>query len=207
MTFLRKVIAMSCSLALCLTMAACASKKGERLPAPSQGGKPILPGTTQTDPSPNDYTAVYVTVFEDLAIIASYPVLQNPNPDADPEKLEPECDPRELSDGGNILCGGAHEQQRPITRVLIADQVVPKSMAGWFRDMVHLQQIDGLEKIRTHHVTDMNHLFAGCGKLAEVNIEAWDVSDVADMTGMFEDCSALFNLPTWYHQGDNDSLG
>ena len=207
MTVLKKMTALAVSLALCLTVTACASEKGERIPAPSQGGKPILPGVTQTDPSPNDYTAVYVTVFEDLAIIASYPVLTNPDPNADQEHLEPECDPRELSDGGGILCGGTHEQQRPITRVLIADQIVPKSMASWFRDMIHLQQIDGLEKIRTHHVTDMNHLFAGCGRLAELNVDAWDVSNVEDMTGIFEGCAALASLPSWYEQGNDDSLG
>ena len=206
MTIRKRMIALVGSIALCLTLAACTPQKGERIPAPSQGGKPILPGVTQTDPSPNDYTAVYVTVFGDLAIIATYPVLKNPDPDVEPEKAEPECAPRELSDGGSILCGGDHEEQRPITRVLIADQIVPKSMAGWFRDMVHLQQIDGLEKVRTHHVTDMNHLFAGCGRLAEVPIDAWDVSNVADMTGIFEGCSALVNLPSWYEQGNDDNF-
>lgn len=207
MAFLRKFVALSVAAIMCLTMASCASKKTESIPVPSQGGKPILPGAEQTDPSPNDYTAVYVTVFQDLAIIATYPVLENPDPNADPEKLEPECDPRELSDGGSILCGGDHEEKRPITRVLIADQVVPKSMAGWFRGMVHLQQIDGLEKIQTHHVTDMNHLFADCGRLAEVNIDSWDVSNVEDMTGIFQGCTALSELPDWYQQTEVDNLG
>ena len=96
---------------------------------------------------------------------------------------------------------------RPITKVLIADQLVPRSMAGWFRDMVHLQEIVGLEKILTHHVTDMNHLFAGCGRLAEVNVEAWNVSAVTDFTGIFEGCSALSVLPSWYKLENNESFG
>lgn len=207
MTFLRRVAAMAAALVLCLTAVACSEQKSPRGTAPTRENKPILPGFSETDPSPNDYTAVYVTVFEDLAILATYPVLVNPNPDADPEKTEPECDPRELSDGGSILCGGNHETDRPITRVVIADQLVPKSMNGWFRDMVHLQQIDGLEKVLTHHVTDMNHLFAGCGRLTEVNIDAWDVSGVNDFTGIFEGCAALSQLPSWYEQGSYDDFG
>lgn len=207
MTIIKRFIALAGSIALCLAMVACDQEKGERVPAETQGGKPILPGYSQTDPSPNDYTAVYVTVFEDLAIIATYPILKNPNPDVPLEKVDPACAPRELSDGGSILCGGDHEEDRPITRVLIADQIVPKSMAGWFRDMVHLQQIDGLEKIQTHHVTDMNHLFAGCVRLKELNIDGWDVSSVTDFTGIFEGCTALSPLPSWYKMENSESFG
>lgn len=191
MLFLKKIVALTAALALCLVVTACAQEKSPKPSAPTRGNKPIMPGFSETDPSPNDYTAVYVTVFEDLAIIATYPVLEW-------GELEMECDPRELSDGGNILCGGDHEDEHPITRVLICDQLVPKSMAGWFRDMIHLQEIDGLEKIKTHHVTDMNHLFAGCGRLAEINIDAWDVSGVQDFTGIFEGCIALNTYPSWY---------
>lgn len=199
MTLFKKTVALTVALVLCLGLSACAQKKTERSPAPTQGGKPILPTAAQTEPSSNDYTAAYVTVFADLAIIAAYPVLKY-------GEMEPECDPRELSDGGSILCGGSHEDEHPITRVLITDTIVPKSMSGWFRDMVHLQQIDGLEKVLTHHVTDMNHLFAGCQRLAEVKIDGWDVSNVTDMTGIFEDCTALSQLPSWYTQGSGDDL-
>ena len=158
---------------------------------PSQTGKPILPGYTEYQPSANDYTAVYVTVFEDLAIIASYPVLEY-------QGEEPECPPRELTDGCGILCGGDHEDETPITRVLITGELVPRAMNGWFRDMVHLVQIDGLEKVRTHHVTDMSGLFSGCECLAQIDANGWDVSNVTDMTGMFDGCIALAELPAWY---------
>lgn len=194
----KRVLGAVLAMAVCLSLCACAKETSPKATAPTAGGKPILPGYTPTQPSANDYTAVYVTVFDHLAIIASYPVLENPDPNADPENLDPECDPRELSDGGSILCGGDHEDECPITRVLIADQLVPKSMNGWFRDMALLQQIDGLEKIQTHHVKDMNHLFAGCGRLTQLNIGNWNVSNVEDMTGIFDGCTALADLPAWY---------
>lgn len=195
----KRIFALSLAMLLCLSLGACDGEEQEHVTAPTRGSKPILPGFTETEPSPNDYTAVYVTVFEDLAIIAVYPVLEY-------QGEEPECDSRELSDGGSILCGGDHEDEHPITRVLIADQLVPKSMSGWFRDMVHLQQIDGLEKILTHHVTDMNHLFAGCQRLSELNVDSWDVENVTDMTGIFEDCRALVRLPEWYSANNEKTL-
>lgn len=177
---------------LCLNLAACAEKEQEPSATnPTRTGKPILPGYTEQDPSANDYTAVYVTVFEDLAIIATYPVLEY-------QGEEPECSPRELTDGIGILCGGDHEDETPITRVLITGELVPRSMSGWFRDMVHLAQIDGLQKIRTHCVTDMSCLFAGCERLSELDADDWDVSNVTDMTGIFDGCAALAELPRWY---------
>ncbi|MBQ7415666.1 MAG: BspA family leucine-rich repeat surface protein [Oscillospiraceae bacterium] len=198
---MKRILALLLAMLLCLSISGC-GREGENTPptAPTRENKPILPGFGDTQPSPNDYTAVYVTVFEDLAIIAAYPILEY-------EEMEPDCGPRELSDGGSILCGGDHEDEYPITHVIITGQLVPKSMAGWFRDMVHLEQIEGLEKLRTHHVTDMNHLFAGCEQLTEVDIDAWDVSNVADMTGIFDGCTALSQLPDWYVEDANENLG
>lgn len=199
MLFLRKCVAFSMVIALCLCLGACA-KEPERVPAPSQGGSPILPGAAQTPTTPNDFTTAYVTVFEDTAIIAAYPVESWNN-------QQPECYPRELSFGGSILCGCEHEKEYPITRVLIMDRVVPRSMAGWFRNMVHLKEIKGVEKIQTYSVTDMSYLFAGCERLTEVYIDDWDVSSVTDMTGIFEGCRALTVLPSWYQEENDNALG
>ena len=194
MTILRRFAAAVMTLALCLTVAACTQENSPgKTTAPTRPNKPILPGYSDNTPSVNDYTA-------------GYPVLKNPNPNADPEKLDPLCPPRELSDGGSILCGDPHEDEFPITRVLITGDLVPKSMAGWFRDMVHLRQIDGLEKIRTHHVTDMNHLFAGCQNLSEIRADGWDVSNVQDMTAIFEGCEALAEKPEWYEPEEENPL-
>lgn len=198
--FVKRVCALLLAM-LCLSLGAC-TQKAPQQPAvtePTKGGNPILPGFTEQTPSPNDYTAVYVTVFEDLAIIASYPVLEY-------QGKEPECSPRELSTGCGILCGGEHENEIPISHVMITGQLVPKSMNGWFRDMVHLTQIDGLELIRTHNVKDMSYLFAGCEKISELEIDGWDVSNVTDMTGIFEGCSAMVRLPEWYALEDTGSF-
>ena len=41
-------------------------------------------------------------------------------------------------------------------------------------------------------------MFAGCQNLSQLDMSTWDVSAVEDMTGMFNDCVALSELPEWY---------
>lgn len=188
----RKLTALLLATVLCLPLAGCGKKQPDEPPITvTQSNKPLLPGATGQGQNVVELTAVYVSVYENLAILSSYPVLER-------EGEEPECTPREISKGGTIRCGGAHEKEMPITHVLIADPLVPQAMNDWFRNMVHLESIEGLEKIRTDHVTTMSHLFAGCERLSEVNIDGWNVSGVTDFTGIFDGCAALTDLPAWY---------
>lgn len=195
----RKILALVLAVILCVAVAGCTTTSKPSVSIPPNT-KPIIPGFSGSQQAATDFTAVYVSVFEDLAILSSYPVLEL-------EGEEPECTPREISKGGSILCGGEHEREEPIRKVLITADLVPQAMNGWFCNMVHLEQIQGLEKIRTHHVTDMSHLFAGCERLAEVNVDGWNVSKVEDMTGVFEGCAALRKYPVWYDAASNEELG
>jgi surface protein len=111
---------------------------------------------------------------------------------------ESDCPPREISNGGRVKCNGEHEQEVPITKVLILEDLIPRVCGGWFRDMVQLEKIDGLEKLHTHQVSDMSFMFAGCEELSNLDIDDWDVSNVKDMTDMFKDCRSLTKLPKWY---------
>ena len=200
MRYIKKVLAALFALLILLCLSACAAEQPEQTTAPTRGNRPILPGFSDTQPSSNDFTAVYVSVYEDTAIIAAYPILEYMGE-------EPECPPRDLSDGNGILCGCDHEKEHPITRVLITGKLVPRTMVGWFRNMVHLETIEGINNLNTQHVTDMNHLFAGCEKLEELKIDHWDVSNVKDMTGIFDGCSAITELPSWYPLEDRGNLG
>lgn len=188
----RKMMALLLAAVLCLPLAGCVKGQPDQPPiSVPQSNKPILPGVTGQGQNAVELTAVYVSVFENLAILSAYPVLEQ-------EGKEPECAPRDISAGGSILCGCAHERENPITRILITGPLVPRAMNDWFRNMVHLESIEGLEKIRTDHVTNMSHLFTGCERLNEANLESWNVSGVTDFTGIFDGCTALADLPTWY---------
>lgn len=151
----------------------------------------VLPGFNNPTPKPVTYTPVYATAFGDTIILATVPVEEWHSEESD-------CLPREISNGGRVKCGGEHEQEVPITKVLILDDLIPRVCSGWFRDMIHLEQIEGLEKLHTHEVTDMSYMFAGCEKLSTLKLDDWDVSKVTDMTAMFESCYSMETLPAWY---------
>ena len=186
-------------IALCLTAAVlCVSAFGCGKDEHPQGDPPadqtdhaILPGFTNPAPKPVTYTPVYASAFGDTIILATVPVEEWHSQESD-------CPPREISNGGRVKCNGEHESEVPITKVLILEDLIPRVCSGWFRDMVHLEKIDGLDKLHTHQVTDMSYMFAGCEELKTLDIDNWDVSKVTDMTDMFKDCHALEKLPEWY---------
>lgn len=151
----------------------------------------ILPGFQNPAPKPVTHTPVYATAFGDTIILATVPVEEWHSEESD-------CPPREISNGGRVKCNGEHEREVPITKVIILEDLIPRSCSGWFRDMIDLEKIDGLEKLHTHQVTDMSYMFAGCEKLAKLDVSTWDVSKVTDMTEMFKDCYCLTELPEWY---------
>lgn len=198
----KKVFAGLMAAVLCLSLCACGQEKPKQTDptfAPTWDDDPILPGVTATQPSTVEYTPVYVTCFEGTAVLARMPV------ETWEDFEEPDCPAREISMGGRISCNGEHEREFPITRVIILESVVPRSTSGWFWNLIKLESIEGIEKLDVRNVTDMNHMFAGCEKLAKLEIDHWDVSKVTDMTAMFDDCVELEELPAWYRTETEES--
>ena len=177
---------------LCITAFGCGkNKKPQSDPPVERPDHAIMPGFENPDPKPVTYTPVYASAFGDTIILATVPVEEWHSQESD-------CPPREISNGGRVKCNGEHEQEVPITKVLILEDLIPRVCSGWFRDMVQLKKIDGLEKLHTHQVSDMSFMFAGCEELSNLDIDDWDVSNVKDMTDMFKDCRSLTKLPKWY---------
>ena len=175
--------------ALCISGIGCA-KRSRPLPLTATQDQVIIPHTT-LEKAPITYTPVYATSFGDTVILATVPVDEW-------NSLEPDCEPREISNGGRIKCNGEHESKVPITKVLVLEDLIPRVCSGWFRDMIYLESIEGANKILTHEVSDMSYMFAGCEKLEDLDLSSWDVSKVQDMTNMFMDCASLDDLPDWY---------
>lgn len=188
-----RITAVILCLILCVTLCACQQEKPPVQTDPietTKGGNSILVTKAPTNGAV-DLTPVYVSAFGDTLILATVPLDEWNGEEA-------ECDPREISRGGSVACRGDHEKETPITKVIILENIVPRSTAGWFRNLVHLESIDGLKKLHMEYVTDMNHMFYGCEKLTELDVDFWDVSAVRDMTGLFDGCVALTELPDWY---------
>lgn len=121
--------------------------------------KPILPTSVQTEGVP--HTPVYATVFGDTVLLATYPVLEWEDFE------EPDCPVREISKGGRIACGGEHEKEVPIVKVMVLEPLAPDAMTGWFSGMTSLSLIQGIELLDTRYVTDMTDMFQECNSLRE----------------------------------------
>ncbi len=186
---LLKTVAVTTAALLCLSFGGCAKEQKEPY-VPTRSDAPLV--TLATSPvSGQTYSPVYASAFENTIFLATYPVEEW-------EGEEPECPPRQVSTGGRICCGGEHEGEKPITRVVILDTLVPQSTRDWFRGMATLGVIEGLEKIQTDKVTDMSHMFSGCVLLSSLDAEGWQIPAEVDMTGIFSGCDALSAKPGWY---------
>lgn len=68
------------------------------------------------------------------------------------------------------------------------------STAYWFWDCKKLEQIDGLEYLKTDNVTNMAYMFSGCSGLKNVDLRNFNTNNVTDMAQMFYSCSSLTEL-------------
>lgn len=85
---------------------------------------------------------------------------------------------------------GANVDDDPSLRMPVA----PTSIAGWFEGLSSCDRMD-LTYLDTSKVTDLSHAFAGCESLVEFEgAYKLDFSNVANMSCMFEGCSALDGL-------------
>ena len=71
----------------------------------------------------------------------------------------------------------------------------PTSCSSWFYNFQALEKIEGLEYLETSKVKSMYCMFQNCSKLATVNVDAFEVSNMTIANMMFMDCK---NLTTIY---------
>lgn len=193
MKLLKRTALCLLSAVLCISALGCNKRNPMPDPPVQDLDQSVLPGfdATEEPTRPITHTPVYASSFGDTVILATVPVEEWHSQSSD-------CPPREISSGGRVKCNGAHEAEVPTTKVIVLEDIIPRVCSGWFRDMIHLETIEGLEKIHTERVSDMSYMFAGCEKLTELDLSSWDVSKVIDMTEMFKDCYTLETLPEWY---------
>ena len=68
----------------------------------------------------------------------------------------------------------------------------PTATDGWFASMGSLTAIEGMsDNLNTSEVTDMTGMFAGCEKLASIDVLSFNTSKVTSMAAMFDRCSSL----------------
>lgn len=163
----RRIVAVLICLAVSGWVLGCKAEKKSPLTEPSRNQGPILSIPTESKPVEDAPTPVYATVFGDTVILATYPV-ETWGEDQNGQPAEPECSARSVSGGGRIACGGEHESETPIVKVIILERIAPESTREWFKGMSSLSVIQGIEKLDVQFVEDMAEMFAGCEALREL---------------------------------------
>lgn len=67
-----------------------------------------------------------------------------------------------------------------------------ENMESLFRDSAF--ETINLSGLKTHKVTDMRYMFAGLGKIQELDLSSFDMSSVAQANSMFAGCISLTSL-------------
>ena len=101
-------------------------------------------------------------------------------------------------DSGNwVLPWSSYLGEYGLGKVVIEDTITFEnnaSLAHLFDGWQILQEIDGLDKFDTSNVTDMSGMFDGCSALITIDVSNFDTSKVIHMGGMFYGCSALTTI-------------
>lgn len=70
--------------------------------------------------------------------------------------------------------------------------VSPAKSAAWlFEDFVNVTRIDFADAFDTSNVTDMSGMFSACSDLTSIDLSSFDTSNVTDMSFMFDCCYSL----------------
>lgn len=87
-----------------------------------------------------------------------------------------------------------YDKSTRIEIVKIRSEIAPISTSNYFCGCEALTQIEGLEKLNTSNVVDMNNMFGQCNNLTSINLSNFNTSKVANMSNMFRECYDLESL-------------
>ncbi len=75
-----------------------------------------------------------------------------------------------------------------------ADPVMNSNCGRWFRELVNLESISGLQYLNTSKVADMSYMFYNCKNLTNMDVSKLNTSNVKSMHSMFYDCKSLTSI-------------
>ena len=87
-----------------------------------------------------------------------------------------------------------YNDRTTIEKVVIVDEIIPKSTVNYFRDLVSLKHIENLENLNTSKVTNMTSMFHNCNNLLSLNLSSLYTNNVTSMSNMFSNCTSLSDL-------------
>ncbi len=78
-----------------------------------------------------------------------------------------------------------------IKRVIIEEEISPKSTELYFQGLSSINTIENLENLKTDNVTSMYRMFYECSSLTSLDLQHFNTSNVENMHGMFSCCEKL----------------
>ena len=93
---------------------------------------------------------------------------------------------------------GWHENRDNITTVVFNETFAEchslTSTRYWFYDMTRLENIEGIQNLKTENVTQMQQMFPNCSSLKTLDLSSFNTENVTEMHNMFYGCSSLSSL-------------
>ena len=81
-----------------------------------------------------------------------------------------------------------------VKKAVFKDSIAPTSLVRYFQGCSGMVAIEGLSRLDTSEVRDMDFMFYNCSSLETLDLSSFDTSNVKDMSGMFYCCGSLSEL-------------
>ena len=102
--------------------------------------------------------------------------------------------PLEWSDDDYDWRGAPHIYARTAVFDASFRDFCPTTTAKWFQFLQSLKIIEGLEHLNTSQVADMSGMFFDCSSLTTLDLSSFDTLKVRSMSWMFSGCESLTTL-------------
>ena len=92
--------------------------------------------------------------------------------------------------------GGANNTGHELTikRIIIDDKIIAKSCTYFFFGFTYVEIIENMSNLDISNVTDMSYMFQGCSSLTSIDVSNFNTSKVTDMRSMFGWCGSLTSI-------------
>ena len=81
-----------------------------------------------------------------------------------------------------------------ITKVIIEEEIYPKSTLLYFYKLINLKEIENLHNISPIFLKSTKYMFAFCSSLTSLDLRGFNTQNVESMAHMFTNCTGLTNI-------------
>ena len=177
----------------------------------------------EDDPVENitkDYTNIYATLYDDGTLgfsnneekIVGLEPVEGKTWDITETSFSVEWHSENIEENGEesynnyyIATTPWFEDRDKIKKVIFVNEIVPKSVTGFFMGCTNLTQIENISNLKTDNVTSLAAMFSDCLSLESIDISGFNTSNVKNMKCIFDGYSNEMALTTITGLNDIDT--